>query len=92
VWSKQLAEEIARAFLTLDGVLEERPIALGEVQKLVVGSLLELSSPSLSRVRLDADDNPLFWCELGRHDGALILRVENEFDRHTEGIDEFFGL
>src|SRR5690606_23580753 len=74
-WSKQLSEEIAKAFLSLNGVLEERPMALGEVQKFAVGSVVELASPSLSRVRLEADGIPLFWCELGRRDGALILRV-----------------
>lgn len=92
VWSRQLADEIARAFISLDGVLEERPISLGEVQRLAVGSVIELQSTELSRVRLDADENALFWCELGKRDGALIMRVEREFDRDTEGIDEFFGL
>lgn len=92
VWSRQLADEIARAFIMLDGVLEERSISLGEVQRFAVGSVFELESSELSRVRLDADDNPLFWCELGKREGALILRVEREFDRHSEGVDEFFGL
>lgn len=91
-WSKQLSEEIARSFLDLNGVLEERTISLGEVQKFAVGSVVELASPSLSRVRLDADDVPLFWCELGKRDKALILRVEDDFDKSREAIDEFYGL
>ena len=91
-WSKQLSEEIARAFISLNGVLEERPIPLGEVQRFAVGSIVELSSTSLSRVRLEADDNPLFWCELGKRGGALTLRVEDDFDRHREAVDEFYGL
>jgi flagellar motor switch protein FliM len=90
-WAKQLSEEISRAFISLNGVLEERPITLGEVQKFTVGSVVELSSPSLSKVRLEADNNPLFWCELGKRDGALILRVEDDFDR-TDAVDEFYGL
>lgn len=92
VWSKQLAEEIARAFINLNGILEERPISLGEVQRFAVGSVVELSSTSLSRVRLDADESPLFWCELGKREGGLILRVEDDFDQHREAVDEFFGL
>jgi flagellar motor switch protein FliM len=91
-WSKQLSEEIARAFISLNGVLEERPIPLGEVRRFAVGSVVELSSTSLSRVRLEADDNPLFWCELGRREGVLTLRVEDDFDRDREAIDEFYGL
>jgi flagellar motor switch protein FliM len=91
-WSKQLAEEIARSFIGLNGVLEERPIALGEVQRFAVGSVVELTSTSLSRVRLDADEIPLFWCELGKRGGALTLRVEDDFDQSRESVDEFYGL
>ena len=92
IWAKQLAEEIARAFIDLNGVLEERPIALGEVQRFSVGSVIELQMTSMSRVRLDADANPLFWCELGKRDNALILRVDDEFDQQREAVDEFYGL
>lgn len=91
-WSKQLSEEIARAFIGLNGILEERPISLGEVQRFAVGSVVELTSTSLARVRLDADEIPLFWCELGKRDGTLTLRIEDDFDRNKETIDEFYGL
>jgi flagellar motor switch protein FliM len=91
-WSKQLSEEIARAFIDLNGVLEERPIALGEVQRFAVGAVVELASTSLARVRLDAGDMPLFWCELGKRDGALTLRIDDDFDQNKEAVDEFFGL
>lgn len=91
-WSKQLADEIARAFIDLSGILEERPIPLGEVQKFAVGTVVELVSPSMSRVRLDSDEVPLFWCELGKTDGALTLRVEDEFDHSKDAVDEFYGL
>lgn len=91
-WTKQLSEEIARAFIELNGVLEERPISLGEVQRFAVGSIIELQMTSMSRVRLDADENPLFWCELGKREDALILRVEDEFVEQREAVDEFYGL
>jgi flagellar motor switch protein FliM len=91
-WSKQLAEEISRAFINLNGILEERTIPLGEVKRFAVGSVVELTGTSLSRVRLDADEKPLFWCELGKRDGALILRVADDFDQSREAIDEFYGL
>jgi flagellar motor switch protein FliM len=91
-WSKQLADEIARAFIDLSGILEERPIPLGEVQKFAVGTVVELSSSSMSRVRLDSDEVPLFWCELGKTDGTLTLRVEDEFDHSKDAVDEFYGL
>ncbi|MGO4684452.1 FliM/FliN family flagellar motor switch protein [Hyphomicrobium sp. 2TAF46] len=91
-WTKQLSEEIARSFIELNGVLEERPIALGEVQRFAVGTVVELELTSMSRVRLDADESPLFWCELGKRDNALILRIDDEFDEQRESVDEFYGL
>lgn len=91
-WSKQLSEEIARAFIDLNGVLEERPIALGDVKGFTVGTVVELASTSLARVRLDAGDVPLFWCELGKRNNALTLRVEDDFDQNKEAVDEYFGL
>ncbi|SFV37263.1 FliM/FliN family flagellar motor switch protein [Hyphomicrobium facile] len=91
-WSKQLSEEIARSFIELNGVLEERPISLGEVQRFAVGSVVELQLSSMSRVRLDADESPVFWCELGKRDNALILRVDDEFDQQRETVDEYYGL
>jgi flagellar motor switch protein FliM len=91
-WTKQLSEEIARAFIELNGVLEERPISLGEVHRFAVGSVVELQMTSMSRVRLDADESPVFWCELGKREDALILRVEDDFDEQREAVDEFYGL
>ena len=91
-WTKQLSEEIARSFIELNGVLEERPITLGEVQAFSVGSVVELQLTSLSRVRLDADESPLFWCELGKRDNGLILRIDEDFDQQRESVDEFYGL
>jgi flagellar motor switch protein FliM len=91
-WAKQLAEEIARAFIELNGVLEERPVPLGQVRKFAVGSVIQLELGSMSRVRLDADENPLFWCELGKRENGLVLRVDQEFDQQREAVDEFYGL
>jgi flagellar motor switch protein FliM len=54
--------------------------------------VIELPLASMSRVRLDADENPLFWCELGKRENGLILRVGEEFDQQREAVDEFYGL
>lgn len=79
-WSRQLSEEIARAFVTVNAVLEERLISLDEVRRLAVGRTIELACTDISKVRLDAEENPAFWCELGKSGGSLIARIEREFD------------
>jgi flagellar motor switch protein FliM len=89
-WAKLLTDEIARAFIDINGILEERSIALSEVQQFSVGSVIELKTASMSRVRLDAHESPMFWCELGKRQNALILRVDDECER--EIADDFYGL
>lgn len=79
-WSRQLSEEIARAFVSLHAVLEERLISLDEVRRLAVGRTIELNCTDISKVRLDAEENPAFWCELGKSGGGLIARIERAFD------------
>jgi len=85
-WSRQLSEEIARAFVTLNAVLEERPIALNEIQKFRVGGVVPLECTSMTNIRLDAEERPAFWCMLGQNSGLLSLCVERDFDP-----DEFAG-
>lgn len=88
-WSRKLNEELARAFLRATAVLDETLIPLGDVTHFRVGSTVELTCKSLSKARLEVDDTPLFWCELGRRDGSLVIRVENEFgDEGDEVFDE----
>ena len=79
-WTRKLTDEIARAFVTLQAVLEQRPIPLGEVRNFGVGSTILLESSSISTVRLDVAERPAFWCELGRAGGEFSLRIEREVD------------
>jgi flagellar motor switch protein FliM len=79
-WTRKLTDEIARAFVTLQAVLEQRPIPFRQVQRFRVGSTLPLESTSISTVRLDVEERPAFWCELGRAGGEFSLRIEREFD------------
>jgi len=83
-WSRQLSEEIARAFVGVEAVLEERPIALSEVSRFAVGQMINLECTSISTVRLDAEHRPVFWCELGKSGGSLLLRIERPYDADDE--------
>lgn len=88
-WARQLSDEIARAFILTKAILDERPITLHEIANLKVGSTIALSTTSISRARLEIDDRPLFWCELGKNHQQLALRIESEFENDIEAVEEF---
>ena len=83
-WALQLSEQIARAFIGLKAVVDQRPATLQEVSGFKVGSTIELSPNSMARVRLELNERPLFWCQLGRLSGQLALKVETECDGDME--------
>jgi flagellar motor switch protein FliM len=65
-------------------VLEERHVTLGEVTELKVGQVLKLQATPKSRVKLESQDQPLFWCQLGQSEGTYKLRIEDVFDHEQE--------
>lgn len=78
-WSQQLSAELARAFVSVSAVLTEETISLADVQRLSVGSLLPLSITTTGRARLEFESEPIFWCELGKRDGSLTLRIDQNY-------------
>ncbi|HPG88791.1 MAG TPA: FliM/FliN family flagellar motor C-terminal domain-containing protein, partial [Hyphomicrobium sp.] len=70
-------------------ILDERPITLQEIASLKVGSTITLNTTSISRARLEIDDRPLFWCELGKNHQQLALRIESELEDDLEVVEEF---
>ncbi len=88
-WTRQLSNEIARAFILTKAILDQRSITLQEASNLKVGSTIALSTTSISRARLEIDDRPLFWCSLGRHNLQLALKIESEYENDLEAVEEF---
>lgn len=79
-WTRRLNEELSRAFIGAVAVLEESVLTLGDVARFRVGSTIELTSKSPSRAAFEVDGNPIFWCDLGRRDGSLVVRIDDDFD------------
>lgn len=80
VWSRGLAEEITRAFVGLSAVLEERAASVSEVSNFLTFGQLQLHCRSISEVRLDIEEKPAFWCELGKSGSDLSLRLVKELE------------
>ena len=90
-WSKQIQSEIGRAEVTVRAVIEEQGFTLADIADLRVGKILELQATSRSRVKLEGNSEPLFWCQLGQAEGRYTLRIEDPVDSEQEFLDELLG-
>lgn len=86
-WSKQLHSEIQRTEVVLKAVLEERSLTLGEVSQFHVGQVIKLNATPNTLVRLECNNQRLFWCQMGQLNGVYSLQVKESADQKREFID-----
>lgn len=86
-WNTRIQRELTRTHVTLQAVLDERDLTLGEIADLKVGQMLPLRVTPQSQVKLGCNDQTLFWCELGQAEGAYTLRVRDFADEERGMID-----
>ncbi|MBJ6123921.1 flagellar motor switch protein FliM [Microvirga splendida] len=87
-WMKQIATEVKKTEVTLKAVLEERFLSLGEIADLKVGDVIELQATPRSRVKLEGNQQGLFWCNIGQSDGTYVLKVDEHIDQEKEFLDD----
>jgi flagellar motor switch protein FliM len=86
-WSKQLHSEIQRTEVVLKAVLEERSFSLDEVARFHVGQVIKLNATPNTMVRLECNNQRLFWCQMGQLNGVYSLQVKESADQKREFID-----
>jgi flagellar motor switch protein FliM len=86
-WSRQIQNEVGRAEVTVSAIIEEEGLTLGDIVGLKVGQILKLQATPRSRVKLESNDQALFWCHLGQADGLYTLRIDESFDSEQEFLD-----
>ena len=87
-WTKQIEAEIGRTDVAVKGVIEERQFFLADIAALKVGGILELQATTRTRVRLECNAEPLFWCNLGQGEGFYTLRIDESVSREQEFLDD----
>lgn len=87
-WVRQISTEVRKTSVTLNAILESREISLDEISQLKVGQVLQLSATPRTRVKLEGNNQPLFWCQLGQAEGLYKLRIEDMVDQEQEFIDD----
>ena len=90
-WAKQFENEIRRTEVTLRATLEDRQFTLGDIADLKVGQVLKLQATPTSPVKLECNDEALFWCQLGQADGSYTVRVEDIVDQEQEFLDDILA-
>lgn len=87
-WTRQMAAEVQKAEVTLRAVIEERHLTLGEIADLKVGQVLTLDATPSTRVMLEGNDRPLFWCHMGQAQGSYVLRVDEAIAQGQEAAED----
>ena len=87
-WTRQMAAEVQKAEVTLRAVLEERHLTLGEIADLKIGQVLTLDATPSTRVMLEGNDRPLFWCHMGQAQGSYVLRVDEAIAQGKEAAED----
>lgn len=90
-WVKQMQVGVTRADVKISAILEQKMMTLGELARLKPGDLIPLSATPKTPVRLEANDQPLFWCQLGQADGLYKLRIDNVFDPEQEFLGDLLN-
>ena len=90
-WAEQIAAEVQKTTVRLRAVLEERHLTLGEIAGLKVGQVLTLDATPTTRIKLEGNDRPLFWCRAGQSQGSYVLRVEESINPEKEGGHGLLG-
>ena len=86
-WSKQIKTEVGKAEVVVQAIIEEEGFTLGDIAALEVGNVLQLKATPKSRVKLECNSEPLFWCQLGQAEGNYTLRVDDAVDAEQEFLD-----
>jgi flagellar motor switch protein FliM len=86
-----MQNEITRTSVSLSAILDEHLAPLGEIAALKLGQIMPLDATPQSRVRIECDGEPLFWCMLGKSSGRYTLRVDEAVDREQEFVNGILG-
>lgn len=90
-WARQMRAGVTRAEVTLRAILEEKETTLGDIARMKPGQVIPLSATPRTPVKLEANSQALFWCQLGQADGVYKLRVDDVVDPEQEFLGDLIS-
>ena len=90
-WSKQIEKEVQRAEVALRAIADSYDLALEEVARWQIGDVIPMKPIEEAYLRLEAEGQPIFVCELGRAKGFYTVRIIDAVDPEAEFMDDVMG-
>ncbi len=90
-WTRKINKEVRRTSVAIRAVVESREYTLGDIAALKVGQVLKLQATTLSRIKVESSEQPLFWAMLGQNNGFHTLCIDEPFDQEQEFINGVLG-
>ncbi|MBJ3778672.1 flagellar motor switch protein FliM [Acuticoccus mangrovi] len=90
-WMKQMQAGVTRAEVGLRAILAEKELTLGDIARLAPGQVISLAATPKTPVKLEANEQPLFWCQLGQAEGVYKLRIDDVFDPEQELLGDILN-
>ncbi|WP_193371064.1 flagellar motor switch protein FliM [Pelagibius marinus] len=84
IWEGHLTAELWQTDVTIDAVLDQVELPLGQVLEWIEGSQLELNCTPNSKVELRCGDVPMFRGRMGRRGGHIAVQVNDKIVREGE--------
>lgn len=84
VWERHLGKEVQQTMMELEAILEERPVGLGEIMNLKVGSTLMLNCKPDDLIKITSSGVQLTTGKLGKVGDKLAVSFVDEVKRMKE--------
>lgn len=88
VWERHLGREVGQTNISVEAVLEERNISLGEVVNLKIGSTIMLDIAPDDPVQLKCGGVPLTTAQVGRMGDRIAIAVNEDIRQFRELLRE----
>lgn len=76
-WTRQMQFGVTQAQIGLTAILDEFEMTLGEVSRLAVGQVLDLSGDGRGQIRIECEERGVFHCKLGEQNDRYALEIED---------------
>jgi len=84
IWEGHLTAELWQTEISINAVLDQVELPLGEILDWKVGSRLELNAGPTSKVEMRCGDVPMFKGNMGRNSGQIAVKLSNKVLREHE--------
>ena len=87
-WVDHIKSQLEHTDMLCQASLDGGKVSLETISRLKIGQILELNIPADSPVRFSSNEKDLYWCDLGKSDGAFTLKIIGPIQEKKDFLDE----